>query len=397
MRPVGDDVAVLTNSHHGPDSSGPFALTAVEQDLLESVGALAIDFAATAAEYDDRAEIPIANLRALSAAGLERAVLPADVGGDGLSYQAFGEIIRVIAQAEPSTATIFLMHAGAGIALAQVTAPTLGSYYADEFRRGVRFANALSEPASGNTFLQPQQPALPAEGGYTLDGAKRFVSGSEIAEHLLVNALVDDVPTFFGVEPDETVEVIPIWDTLGLRATRSQLLAFHHTLLRADRRGRAPLPTDFAAIPAGLPAISLGIADAALAALIAHARGRIIQGRPLAHQQWVRFEVADVESRLEAAKAYTRVALWHADNGLPQTFGSLSRAKLLANKIAVDVAQLGVRIGGASGYLKTSAIQRHLRDAEAGQLMAYSTEVLSGQIGQEILQLGAGAEDDALA
>ena len=116
-----------------------------------------------------------------------------------------------------------------------------------------------------------------------------------------------------------------------------------------------------------------------------HALDRIIQGKPLSHQQWVQFEVASVESRLEAAKAYFRLALWHADSGLPQTIGSLSRAKLLANRIAVDVAQLGVRIGGASGYLKTSPIQRHLRDAEAGQLMAYSTEVLSAQIGAEVL------------
>ncbi|MFG1927233.1 acyl-CoA dehydrogenase family protein [Cryptosporangium sp. NPDC048952] len=366
-------------------NTSPFALSEREQTLLDTVTELAKNFAATAADYDQRAEIPVEHLRALTDAGVERSVLPADVGGDGVSYQAFGELIRVLAQADPSTATIFLMHAGAGIALAQLTAPTLGSYYADEFLGGARFANALSEPASGNTFLMPQQHAVAAEGGWTLDGAKRFVSGSEIAQHLLVNALVDGVPTFFGVEPDETVTTIPIWDTLGLRATRSQLLSFDATLLRADRRGRGLSPFDFAAIPAGLPAISLGIADAALGALVEHARGRIIQGEPLSHQQWVQFEVASAESGLEAAKAYFRTALWQADSGSPSTIGALSRAKLLANRVAVDMAQLGVRIGGASGYLKTSPIQRHLRDAEAGQLMAYSTEVLSGQIGAEIL------------
>ena len=371
--------------------TGPYPLTPAEIEFLDKVGTLATGFAATAAGYDDRAEIPLANLTALHEAGYERAVLPKDVGGEAASYQAFGEVIRVLAQAEPSTATIALMHTGAGIGLAQLTAGTLGTYYADEFLRGARFANALSEPTSGNKFLQPQQPAFPVEGGYALDGAKRFVSGSEIAEHLLVNALVDGFPAFFGVEPDDTVEVIPIWDTLGLRATRSQLLAFKQTVLREDRRGRFPSPTDFNAIPAGLPAISLGIAYAALAALTAHAKGRVIEGKPLSHQQWVQYEVADVESRLEAANAYFRLALWHADQGLPQALSSLSRAKLLANKVAVEVAQLGVRIGGASGFLKTSPIQRHLRDAQAGQLMAYSTEVLSGQLGQEIL----GVEQNA--
>ncbi|MEV0761812.1 acyl-CoA dehydrogenase [Nocardia sp. NPDC050435] len=229
---------------------------------------------------------------------------------------------------------------------------------------------------------------MAAPGGWTLSGAKRFVSGAEIADYLIVNARVDGAPAFFGVPmPDQSVSIIPIWDTLGLRATRSQLLAFDETPLRAEYRGRAPGPTDFQVIPAGLPAISLGVADAALAALVAHARGRIILEKPLAHQQWVQFEVADVESRLAAAHALYDRGLSEADNRLPSFFPTLMRAKYLANKVAVEVAQLGVRVGGASGYLKQSPIQRHLRDAEAGQLMAYSTEVMAGEIGREVLQV----------
>ncbi|WP_202804942.1 acyl-CoA dehydrogenase family protein [Nocardia brasiliensis] len=368
-----------------------FPVRDVERKVLDRVAELAAGFATVAAEYDERAEIAVGHLAALHEAELDRAVLPERVGGLGLSYAAFGHVVRVLAKADPSTATIWTMHAGAGVALAEFTAETLGSFFAEEFLAGKRFANALSEPASGNRFLNPQQDAVAVAGGWQLTGAKRFVSGCEIAEYLLVNARVDDVPAFFGVVPDDTVTTIPIWDTLGLRATRSQLLSFDHTLLRAEYRGRAPGPGDFAVIPAGLPAISLGIADAALAALIEHARSREILGRPLSHQQWVQYEVADVETRLAAAHALYDRALWEADNGVPAFFPNLSRAKYLANKIAVEVAQLGVRVGGASGYLKTSPIQRHLRDAEAGQLMAYSTEVIAGEIGRLVLGVPADA------
>jgi alkylation response protein AidB-like acyl-CoA dehydrogenase len=169
------------------------------------------------------------------------------------------------------------------------------------------------------------------------------------------------------------------------RATRSQLLAFDRTLLRDTHRSRAPRPGDFAVIPAGFPAISLGIADAALAALTGHARTRVILGRPLSHQQWVQHAVADAQTRLAAAHALYEMALRQADRQDPVFFGNLARAKYLANKTVVDVAHLGVRIGGASGFLKASPIQRHLRDAEAGQLMAYSTEVLATEIGREVL------------
>jgi len=361
-------------------------LTPDEQKLLDRVRELAAGLAADAAGYDERAEINVAGLDALHAAGVSRALLPAALGGAGISYLAFGELVRLLAEADPSVATILLMHGGAAVGLAELTRDSLGSFFADELLGGKRFANALSEPASGNRFLNPQQIATPAEGGWLLDGAKRFVSGSEIADYLLVNALVDGAPTFFGVPlPDASVSVIPIWDTLGLRATRSQLLAFDATLLRATHRGRTPAPGDFAVIPAGLPAISLGIADAALAALAGHARTRVILGRPLSHQQWVQHAVADAQTRLAAARALYQVALRQADHGDPAFFGNLLRAKYLANKTAVDVAQLGVRIGGANGYLKASPIQRHLRDAQAGQLMAYSTEVLATEIGREIL------------
>jgi alkylation response protein AidB-like acyl-CoA dehydrogenase len=83
-------------------------------------------------------------------------------------------------------------------------------------------------------------------------------------------------------------------------------------------------------------------------------------------------------------------ALSEADSGKPTYFGNLCRAKYLANKVAVDVTQLGLRVGGASSFLKSSPIQRHLRDAEAGQLMAYSTEVLAGMIGKEVLRVTDG-------
>lgn len=371
-------------------TTNPFPFEEREQRLIEKARELAVGFAERAAAHDEAAEIPLENLRALHDAGFDCAALPAWAGGDGLSYQAYGEVVRIIAEADPSTATIWIMHVGAGAGLAQLTRDTLGTFYADEFLAGKHFASALSEPMSGNKFFQPEQPALPVDGGYALDGAKRFVSGCEIADHLIVNALVDGVPTFFGAVLDETVSIVPIWDSLGLRATRSQLLTFNRTVLREEHRGRALRPTDFNGIGAGLPLISLGIADAALAALIEHAQKRIIAGKPLSHMQWVQFEVADVSSRLEAVRAFVRHALWQADQCMiPEMFGSLDRAKYLANKIAVEIGQLGVRVGGGSGFLKTSPIQRHFRDAQAGQVMAHSTEVLAGAIGRQVLGVDA--------
>ncbi|MGD0699239.1 MAG: acyl-CoA dehydrogenase family protein [Trebonia sp.] len=70
-----------------------------EQELLSRVRELTPGFAADAAGYDERAEIPRAALDALHAAGVSRALLPAALGGDGISYLAFGELLRLVAEA----------------------------------------------------------------------------------------------------------------------------------------------------------------------------------------------------------------------------------------------------------------------------------------------------------
>ncbi|EME63844.1 acyl-CoA dehydrogenase family protein [Amycolatopsis decaplanina] len=365
----------------------PFAPPTHERHWIDIVTELAKDFAASAAEFDESAELPIAHLRALHATGLDRAMLPAEFGGEDLSYRTYGEIVRILSAACSSTACVWVMHIGAAVGLARLSVSDVGRFYAEELIGGKRFANALSEPSSGNMFLMPQQTAEPVDGGYRLTGAKRFVSGCEVADHFLVNALVGDVPTFFGVAPDDTMTFVPIWDTMGLRASRSQLVSFEGTVLREDRRCPPSTERRPNHIGAGLAFLSLGIADAAEDALVAHARSRVIPvtGQPLAEMQWLQFEAADVHTRLEAARMYSRHMAWLADQNSAEFLPATMMAKVLANDIARDVAQLALKAGGGSGFLRTSPIQRLFRDAQAGGLMAYSAEVCKDRIGKTVL------------
>lgn len=359
-----------------------------EQRWIDVAHELATEIAERAAEFDEKAELPMESLRALHASGLDRATLPVEYGGEGLSYRAFGEILRIISAACPSTGCVWLMHIGAACGLVQLSEPDTARFYADELIAGRRFANALSEPSGGNLFMFPLQSAEPVDGGYRLSGAKRFVSGCEIAEHFLVNALVDGEPTFFGHATDDTVTFPPIADTLGLRASRSRQVSFDGTVLRTDRRCPAtePKPNHIAA---GIAFHSLGIADAALDALINHARSRTIPttGRPLAEQESLRADVADLSVRLDAARLYARQVAWLADENAPDFLPSALRAKMLANQVTTDIAQAALQVGGGQGYLLSSPIQRLHRDAQAPWLMAYSVEVCRAHVGAEIMAM----------
>jgi alkylation response protein AidB-like acyl-CoA dehydrogenase len=278
------------------------------------------------------------------------------------------------------------MHIGAAMGLVSMSTPEIARFYADELIAGRRFANALSEPSGGNLFLLPQQHAERVDGGFRLSGAKRFTSGCEIADHFLVNVLVDGIPTFFGVAADDTISYVPIGDTMGMRANGSRLVEFSGTVLREDRR--CPPPTGHRPnhIGSGIAFLSLGIADAAIATLIHYARNRTIPttGEPLAAMQWLRFDLATVHSQLEAAGMFARHMTWLADVNDPGFNAATLRAKVLANQVALDAAQLALKAGGGSGYLSTSPIQRILRDAYAGWVMAYSVEVCRDQISAEL-------------
>jgi alkylation response protein AidB-like acyl-CoA dehydrogenase len=359
---------------------------AAELAWVERAEELAVQFAGRAPELDETAQLPVDNLLRLHEAGFDTAWLPRGYGGQGLSWLTFGRVLTVVARACPSTATIWLMHLGAAHGLVLLSEDGNAGFFARELAAGKRFANALSEPTGGNLFLMPLQTARPVRDGFVLDGAKRFVSGCEIADYLLVNALIDDVPAFFGITPDDTLKLVPVWDSMGLRATRSQLITFEGTLLpqsrRCTRRSDEPNP-----IPVGLPFLSIGVAQAALRALREHARGRVIPttGKPLADMQWVQFAAATEHVRLKAATLLAAQTAWLADQRSPLHIPGSLEAKLLANEVAKDIAALGVKVGGGSGYLKSSPIQRHFRDAQAGALMAYSTEVCQAEIGKIVM------------
>ncbi len=101
--------------------------------------------------------------------------------------------------------------------------------------------------------------------------------------------------------------------------------------------------------------------------------------------QWVQFDAADMHVRLQAATLLAERSLWLADLRSPMAHAAAVEAKLYANQVAKEVADLGVRVGGGSGYLRTSPIQRHFRDAQAGALMAYSVEVCQDIVGRAVL------------
>ncbi|RSM80576.1 acyl-CoA dehydrogenase [Amycolatopsis sp. WAC 01375] len=376
-----------------PAEAHPLDPPSHERHWVRTAGELAEALAARAGSFDAVAELPVENLSELHASGLDAAFLPAEVGGENMSFRTFGEVVRVLSAACPSTACIWLMHVGAAVTLAELSEPDTAGFYADELRAGKRFAYALPDPAMGEPSVVPAERATATKGGYVLMGAKRFASGSAIADHFLVNAVVDNIPAFFGVAADETISIARgSWDTLGLRASGSHLIELEGTALRADRRCARLQEEHPRHIGAGVSWLSLGIADAALQALISFAKACKIppERKLLADQDWLRRQLADVHTRLAAAKMLARQTMWLADHRDPGFLTAMIQAKMLGNSMAEEAAQLALNAGAGQNFLRGAAIERHFRDAHAGWLMAYSSHACQEFLGADLLVKGRG-------
>jgi len=351
-------------------------------ELLKEADRLGQLLAEKAALHDREGSFPDEGLDAMIQSPVNTALL------DGCTWLTFGRLVARLSRGSASFATAWLMHQGSGIVFPALADPEQAAFFGAEFRRGAWFGNATSEPTSGNLFLMPQQEARRVEGGWRLSGAKRFVSGCDRARYLTTNALCDGQPVFFIIDKDDSIHVEDIWDTMGMRATRSQLLHLRDTLLPESRRLRLD-PTAPSAISVGLPWISIGLGEAALAFALEYARERRLPPRnqPLAELQWIQFSVADMSIRLEAARALAERASIATDQRDPSAFLLQMQAKVVANEAAIAISTAALELAGGSGYLRSHPIERYVRDAMSGPLMAWSSAVIRDFLGKQLLGL----------
>jgi alkylation response protein AidB-like acyl-CoA dehydrogenase len=357
-----------------------------EERWIETATALADSFRATVAADDESGELPIGHLRAISESGLDVAFLPVEQGGEALSYSALVDVVRVFAAAHPAVAAVWLMHIGAAHALVTMSEPAEAEHFAAALRQGARFSNALSEPAGGNHFLSSQQDVDEVQGGWSLAGSKLFVSGVEAADHLFLNVRIDGQPAFFGIDRDDTMSLPPIEQTIGMRATRSRTIVFDGTLLPAERRCGPP-PAGYASlITIGFSALSIGIAESAIDALVSSAtRQKHPAAARLADAAWVKAETAMVWAELSAARLVAEQTGWLADRRDPVAMALATEGKMLTNEVAKKAAATALKVGGGGAYLARSPIQRIFRDAQAGALMAYSVPFSQELVGEWVL------------
>jgi alkylation response protein AidB-like acyl-CoA dehydrogenase len=364
-----------------------FELTSQQASFKQSIDEFARDVVAPrAAAIDESGEFPTDVLRAAGARGLLGVTIPEAWSGAGRDYISYALAIESVARASATVAASLsvtnslvaelIAHAG--------RAPQKEQWLRRLARGDAIGAFALSEPDAGTDAANQRTRAIRVGDGYRITGRKVWVANAEAAAVAIVFAATRPGLRGQGV----TAFLVPLdtagitrtarADSLGVRGLGCMDLDFD---MRVDDRDvLGPVDQGFRlamwALQGGRIAIAaqaLGIGQAALDEALAHAKRRETFGQPIASYQAIQWMLADMATRLDAARMLTLKAAGEKDRqGTSQLEASM--AKLAASEAAHEAADKALQILASAGYRRGSLAERLFRDARATEIYQGTSE-----------------------
>ena len=404
-----------------------FGLTADHIRLQKVARQLAADFATRAAEHDRDGSPPKENYVALRDAGFYGLVVPKEYGGQEAGLLGYTIAAEEIAQGCASTALSFNMHAATLASLMHSALPDEMKKWVAELatKQGKLIAAILSEPST--TSIVPMTYACSTRarrvsGGYRLSGKKAFCSMGESSDYLCLFAHPEEIANpqtaLVAVVPTDSpgVRFEHVWDTLGMRATRSDNLILEDCFVPDEAILGEPIPkigewlaTNEPSFNIPYTAVYLGVGFAALSAIKDNVTQRQPKGygQPLAYHPDIRRRVAMMSAQLEAARWLLRYVAWLADEAYerqrytdrPKQYGTTVegqtaevlatyfKAKYIVGEAVTAATRSALEMGGGHAIFKTSALERLFRDGATATMQHPPSDFCLSSLSVHELQL----------
>jgi butyryl-CoA dehydrogenase/short/branched chain acyl-CoA dehydrogenase len=238
---------------------------------------------------------------------------------------------------------------------------------------------ALSEADSGSDAFALKCRAMPVADGFVLNGAKLWITNAQQAEVFIVFATVDPKAghkgiTAFLIDRDSSgFSIGKKENKLGIRASSTCELCLddvklgHDQVLGTVGKGYKIAIETLNEGRIGIAAQMLGLAEGAMAAALAYSKERQQFGRPIFNFQAVQFLLAEMASRIEAARLLTYNAARLKDQGLP-FIKEAAMAKYFTSQVAEWVASESLELFGGYGFSKDYPAEKFYRDAKIGKI-----------------------------
>ena len=255
----------------------------------------------------------------------------------------------------------------------------------------------LSEPEAGSDATSQRTTAEDKGDHYLLNGTKNWITNGKSASTYLVIAQTDvskgsrGINAFIVEKNWPGVIVGAKENKLGIRGSDTHTILFNDVIVPKENRiGEDGFGFKFAMKTLaggriGIAAQALGIASGAYERSLAYSKERKAFGTAIMNHQIIQFKLADMATRIEAARLLCLKAAWEKDNGIDYAVSS-SMAKVFASETAMWTATEAVQIHGGYGFVKEYHVERMMRDAKITQIYEGTSEVQRIVIGRSILK-----------
>jgi alkylation response protein AidB-like acyl-CoA dehydrogenase len=367
-----------------------FNFNKVQKDIVRAAKDFANgEFPQVAQEFDRQETFDLSLWKKACELGFVGTFIPEAYGGAGLGYLEHSLITEEFWAVDPGC--------GQAILAATFGAELLILFASEEQKQRLlpplvdgldHLATAITEPDAGSDTTQASTTAVKDNGEWVINGAKMFITNGSLAGNILVFCLTNpDHPSphqrhsFILVERDRPgFSSHKIKGKLGIRASDTTELAFNDlrvpeaNLVGSEGRGFAQLMEFFNRTRLHICAQGVGLMRACLEDSVRHVKSRRQFGQPLASFQATQFKIAEMATRMRAARGLYHQAAWLVDQGKVD-HGLIAMAKWFSAQGAVQAADEALQMHGGYGYIDEYRVQRLYRDAKILEIYEGAKEI----------------------
>ncbi|MGQ7277657.1 acyl-CoA dehydrogenase [Brevibacillus thermoruber] len=366
-----------------------FQLTEEQEMLRKMIRDFAENqVAPTAAERDEEERFDRSIFEQMAELGLTGIPWPEKYGGAGADYLSYVLAVEELSRVDASIGVTLSAH----VSLASWPIYKFGTEeqkqkYLRPLAEGKKLgAYCLTEPGSGSDAAGMRTTAVRDGDHYVLNGTKIFITNAGEAEIYIVFALTNPELKHKGITAFIVEKGTPGFTMgkkekkLGIRSSLTLAVNFEdvrvpvENVLGEEGQGFKIAMMTLDGGRNGIAAQALGIAQGAFDHALAYAKERHQFGKPIASLQAIQFKLADMATKIEAARLLTYQAAWLEDQGLP--YGKASAmSKVFAGDIAMEVTTEAVQVFGGYGYTREYPVERFMRDAKITQIYEGTNEI----------------------
>ena len=350
-------------------------------------------------ERDENQQFPTVQVKMMAGLGFLGMMVNPKYGGGGMDTISYALAMEEICKVDASCGVIMSVNNSLVCrGLERHGSEEQKQKYLTKLATGENLGSfCLSEPEAGSDATSQQTEAIDHGDYYLVNGTKNWITNGDSSDVCLVIAQSDREKRHKGINAlivEKAFDGVVVGrkeNKLGIRSSDTHSIMFNDVKVPKENRiGEDGFGFTFAMDTLnggriGIASQAVGIASGAYELALNYSKERKAFGKPISNHQGIQFKLAEMATKIDAARLLTLQAALHKDKGA-SFVKEAAMAKLFASKVAMDVTIEAIQIHGGYGYVKEYHVERLMRDAKITEIYEGTSEIQKIVISRELLR-----------